>query len=552
VAGEGVTRREAFVLAAVIVVAALLRLPGIGDRGQFDADQGHDMLTLAAFTRDGVVPLLGPKTSVGEFHHGAFYYFLLAPAAAVSDDDPVAVTTWLALLGIGAVAVTWWLARSMAGRLAGALAALILALSPAAIDESTFIWNPNPIPFFAALALAGAWRGRQTGRARWWALAVGAAGAVVQLHVLGLVFFLAIVALNLLELRRNRAAWRGLVGGVAIVAVLFAPLVIHELTTGFLESGLIVDYLASGAGQSRDPAFSVLFTLLRIVGWPIVGLVTDVPIAAGLVLTAFLGLVAWYDVITRGPSRVALWWLMGVLAWSTVALALTAPGLQNVVDGLPNDHYHASLDPVVATLFGVSIAALLGRALDRWRTRRATSPAGSDDDAQGTTPGPDLGLDPAVVRGLAAGALGSLLLVAIVSLEILRIPARDPDGGWAAARTAGERVVGALHGPPVAIVSLPSFKSADGIAFPIYEADRRLPAGASRTSTGIVIVCDRLLESQIGAACGGPAEDRFMFGEKAATPDPDTGVTPSTRSLIDRFDASPRTSISVYLPVVTP
>jgi len=43
-----------------------------------------------------------------------------------------------------------------------------------------------------------------------------------------------------------------------------------------------------------------------------------------------------------------------------------------------------------------------------------------------------------------------------------------------------------------------------------------------------------------------------MFGEGAAVPDPYTGITPSTHSLLDRFDASPRTAISVYLPVVTP
>src|SRR5262249_6861225 len=85
-------RLEGLALAAILVLAALLRLPGLAERGRFDADQGGDMATLAAFTRDGDVPLLGPKTSVGEFHHGAFYYFLLAPAAAVSDDDPVAVT----------------------------------------------------------------------------------------------------------------------------------------------------------------------------------------------------------------------------------------------------------------------------------------------------------------------------------------------------------------------------------------------------------------------------------------------------------------------------
>jgi 4-amino-4-deoxy-L-arabinose transferase-like glycosyltransferase len=522
----------------VLVAAALLRLPGLAERGTFDSDQGHDMLTLAALTREGDVPLLGPKTSVGEFHHGAFYYFLLAPAAAISDDDPVVVTGWLALLGIAAVALTWWLGRSIGGSVAAFLAGLFLAVSPAAIEESTFIWNPNPIPFFAALALAAAWRGRETGRGRWWALAVGAAGAVVQLHVLGLVFFVAIFALALLELRRNRAVWRGIVGGLAIVALLFTPLLIHELNTGFLETRLILDYFASGGAQNHDPLSALLFTLLRIVGWPIVGLVTDVPSVAALVLAALIGLVTWRVLAARGEQRIALTWLVGLLAWSTVALAFAAPGLQTVVAGLPNDHYHASLDPVVAILFGSSIAALIQRGIDALRARRATGAVAA--------------ADPAVTRGAVAGAIGVVLLVGVLGIQVSRFPAPDTNGGWAAAQGAGARIVDHLHGPPAAIVSLPSFKSADGIAFPINQAIRRLPAGSTSTSTGIVIVCDRLLESQIGAKCGGPAEDRFMFGEGAAIPDPYTGITPSTRSLLDRFDASPRTAISVYLPVVTP
>ncbi len=68
-------------------------------RGAWDADQGHDMLVLRALVHDGEVPLLGPPTSIGTFHHGAAYYYLLAPAAFVSDADPVAVTGELALLG---------------------------------------------------------------------------------------------------------------------------------------------------------------------------------------------------------------------------------------------------------------------------------------------------------------------------------------------------------------------------------------------------------------------------------------------------------------------
>ena len=34
-----------------------------------------------------------------------------------------------------------------------------MAVSAAAVDESTFIWNPNLIALSSAIALAGAWRG---------------------------------------------------------------------------------------------------------------------------------------------------------------------------------------------------------------------------------------------------------------------------------------------------------------------------------------------------------------------------------------------------------
>ncbi len=55
------------------VLAALLRLPNLATRGTWDGDQGHDMLILRAFVRDGTIPLLGPPTSLGDVHHGAFY-----------------------------------------------------------------------------------------------------------------------------------------------------------------------------------------------------------------------------------------------------------------------------------------------------------------------------------------------------------------------------------------------------------------------------------------------------------------------------------------------
>ena len=144
------------------------------------------MLVLRDWVQNGVVPLLGPPTSIGDVHHGALYYYLLAPAAFLTGgDSPLAVVSVIALAGIAAVAVTWWLARSIAGPVAGLVAGLLLAVSTSAVDGSTFIWNPNLIALSSAVALAGAWQAWRTQRPWWWLVAALGTAVTVQCHVLG-------------------------------------------------------------------------------------------------------------------------------------------------------------------------------------------------------------------------------------------------------------------------------------------------------------------------------------------------------------------------------
>ena len=517
------TRFDRLALTASVAVAALLRIPGLDARGRFDADQGHDMLTLLTFTRDGVVPLLGPRTSVGEFHHGALYYFLLAPSAAISNADPVAVTAFLALLGIATVALTWWLGRAIGGSLAGAIAGLLLAVSPAAIEESTFIWNPNPIGFFAILALVAAWRARSGGHGAWWAFALAAAGAVVQLHVLGIVFFVAILALVLLELRRDRAVAAPLLGGLVVVALLFVPLLAHELQSDFSETKAVLDYLRGGDEPlAANPLVAILFTMLRVVGWPFVGLVTDVPVAAAVFLTVTLGCAVLALRLVQPPRVSAIRWLLAILAWSTLALAFAAPSLQRVVPGLPNDHYHAFLDPVVVLLVAIPLGILFGRSIAAWRSSRQP------------------------VSAVGAGA-AALAVVLIFTMSLLRNPPHlDPDGGWPAMRDAGERVVATASGRMIYLFGVPEFKLSDAIGFPIVRAGGRLAGPLAfdlipAIPEGVVVIaCDRLFETAIGAPCGGPAEDAYLRGVG-------DGIWAST-PLLERFPASRRTWISVYSP----
>jgi len=498
-------RRDPVVLFGLLLLATLARFAFLASRGTWDADQGHDMLVLDAFIHRGALPLLGPPTSIGTFHHGALYYYLLAPAAALTGADPVGVVAFIAAGGVAAVGVTWWLARAIGGRAAGFTAGLLMAVSAAAIDESTFIWNPNLIALSSAVALAATWRAWNSRRPAWWVAALVAVGVTMQCHVLGIVL-LPIVAVPLIMAARQEAsrarragiARAGLIG-VALIALMYVPLAIHEVQHDFSETRAILAYVASGGEPATlDPVSRLLVVGLRVLAWPLTGLVTDAPEAAILAAIAVIAILAWRS-RAADPEGRAVRWLGAGIAWSVVALFVAAGGLTSVVPGLPNDHYHAFLDPIVFVTAGLGAAALA-------RRRDPLGPA------------------------LAIGAV-----VAVAAFNLARWPPPiAPDGGWPAVEAAATRIVRTTGDRSIALFSVPTFKSADGLAFPLVH--QGAVVGPLGSGSALVVVCDRLFESVVGAPCGGAAEEATL------------GPTDATLRLADRFDASSRTSVSVYLP----
>jgi hypothetical protein len=524
-------RGELVAWLAVLAVAAILRLPDLAGRGTWDADQGHDMLVLRHLVLDGQIPLLGPPTSIGDFHHGMLYYLLLAPAALASRADPVAVTTWIALGGIVAVATTGWLARSVAGPLAGIVAALLLAVSATAVEESTFIWNPNVIALTSSIALAAAWRAHVTDRARWWVAAGAGAIATMHGHVLGVILTPVIAALLVADwqaarrdpegrARMRRTGWAA-VAWIALAAASYVPLAIHELLNGGSELRALAAFAAGGGGSS---AFAlpvrIVIVLVRVLGWPLGGLITSAPAAALLTTALLVGIVVWLGWLGRAAAdertRFAARWLGLGLAWAILALAVVAPSLATVVPGLPNDHYHAFADPMVVALVGIGLAAVAHLALARHGSSRM------------------LGL-----AGVAA------IVVAIGGFNLAtQPPATAPDGGWRAADAAARRVIAVAGGGPLILASLPTFKSDEAMRMPLEAAGLDVagrPSAAPTTSTdrAIVILCDQLFRDAIGSDCGGPAETDDLEA---------SGAGPAGADLLDRFEAAPGRWVSIYRP----
>ena len=521
----------ALVPIGLVVIAAILRLPSLATRGTWDADQGHDMLVLRALVRDGAIPLLGPPTSIGDVHHGALYYYLLSPAAFLTGgDSPFAVALLIALAGIAAVLVTWWLARSIGGPVAGFVAGLAMAVSASAVDESTFIWNPNLIALSSSIALAGAWYAWTTQRRRGWLLAAVGTAVTMQCHVLGITLLPVIGAVLVADARRRppgperRGVWWAGLAGLAIIAASFLPLVVHELTNDFSEVNAALDYLrAGGEPGALGPLARFLVIAARVVSWPATGLLTDAGWVAVVAVAVVIAMAIWSGRFGTVRERQAARWLGLGLLWTAVALTVISPSLATIVPDLPNDHYHAFADPMVFTLLGLGAGAL-------WRAGRGNVAADEQSGASASRR-----------KALPVGPVVAIVgVVALLAWNLAhQPPGVHPDGGFPAAEVAAARIQAAAGGDVITLVSLPDFKSTEAYGYPLIRAGARV-RGASgddpvATEGTLVVICDSRFEVAIGAPCGGPAEATVAPADRFGQP-------------IDRFVAAPGRTISIYRP----
>jgi hypothetical protein len=540
---------ELLAFAAIVLLAAALRFVDLPTRGTWDADQGHDMLVLRDFVEGRAIPLLGPPTSIGDFHHGVLYYLILAPAALLSASDPLAVTAWIALGGVAAVAVTGWLGRAIGGSVAGLISALLLATSASAVEESVFIWNPNVIALSSAVALAAAWQAWRTRRPGWWVAAGVAAVVTMHAHVLGVILTPVVAGLLVADARRRRAPGshatsairatsgvrRAALVWAGLLALSYVPLLVHELGSGGSELRAAVAFLTGGEGGGSAALPSRLsIVAIRVLSWPLAGLITAAPVVAfgSAVLVVALGV--WRGWLASRPrlrsgnpandmplpeETVGMRWLTLGLAWSVLALALAASSLATVVPGLPNDHYHAFADPIVVVIVGVGVAGLIRSA-------------GRASPAEGRRVGAA-----AASRG-ASAAIAGVILVGLVGWNLEHQPAaRVADGGWPAADEAALRVIGTTGDGPLVLASVPAFKSDEALRFPLARRGLAIaPRGATASdATSLVVLCDQLFVSVTGASCGGPAEDALVTGSGGAT-----------MSAVDRFEAAPGRWMSIY------
>ena len=355
-----------------------MRLPDLATRGHVGCRPGprHARPARASGPGRRRARSSDQPTSIGDVHHGAL---LLLPPGPVprpltGGDSPLAVTCadracsgsppWASRGG--------WRARS-AGRSAGIVArAPDGGLGRPRSTSRRFIWNPNLIALTSAIAprrcLAGlvdragplvAPGGGRDARSRCSATSLG----VTLLPVIG--------ALFVADARRHApgdergAVVRAGLAGLAIVALVYVPLVVHELTTDFAEVPRPWSTCRAGGEVCGPPA-------------------RDAPPGRGHPRRVVAADRADHRLARGGrgvlrrrrqdrrlamagadpAERTAVRWLGLGLLWSgRLPDAWPRRASRSSIPGLPNDHYHAFADRWSSSWSGSASPAA-------WRTWR--------------------------------------------------------------------------------------------------------------------------------------------------------------------------------------
>jgi len=216
----------------ILILASFLRLYRIADYATFLGDEGRDALVVKRMIVDHKFTLLGPSTSIGNLYLGPVYYYFMLLPLWLARLDPVGPAIMVAVFGVATVYLIFKLGNEFFGSPTGLIAASLYSVSWPIISHSRFSWNPNPTPFFAALAVYALLKLLKSDRG-FWIIVVGfCLGVCTQLHYISWLFVISSLVTILFLRPRISGKWYILGAGAFLIPIL--PLLFFEVRHHFI------------------------------------------------------------------------------------------------------------------------------------------------------------------------------------------------------------------------------------------------------------------------------------------------------------------------------
>jgi len=170
----------------LLVLTTILYLVALGSHGLLDPDEGRYSEIPREMIESG--DYLTPRLNyVAYFEKPVLHYWLTALSFKVMGQNEFAARFWPAILALGGVLVTYWLANRMNGPRAAFLSAWVLATSLVYFAIGQINITDMPLAFFITLSLAGFWMGQRKDRRFFLLFYAGMALATLTKGLIGVV-----------------------------------------------------------------------------------------------------------------------------------------------------------------------------------------------------------------------------------------------------------------------------------------------------------------------------------------------------------------------------
>jgi 4-amino-4-deoxy-L-arabinose transferase-like glycosyltransferase len=263
-------------VALCVIVACLLYLPRLGEPALWEPDEGR----YAEIAREMVISgdYVTPRDDwVRYLEKPPLVYWTTAAAIRLLGRNETAVRLPIAFASIAQIVIVQVLAETMFGPLAGAAAAMCLALSPLFFGFSRFLTLDPMLAMFVTAALASfyaAARRRNLGAGRNWLLmaAIFVAPGILTKGPVALLLVVSVAAaFMLIEGRGRELAQVPWISGGLIVAAIDLPwfAVVSWRNPGFLRFFFVHEHLQRYA-QSTEHLWGPYFFVVVVTAgmWP--------------------------------------------------------------------------------------------------------------------------------------------------------------------------------------------------------------------------------------------------------------------------------------------
>lgn len=349
-------RFEIIFIVCLILIAAFFRLYRIDEYMTFLGDEGRDAIVIKKILVNHDFPLLGAPTSVGNMYNGPLYYYMMAASMAVWWMNPVAAAAMVALIGVGAVGLVYYLARVWFGKQAAIISATLYSLSPVNIIYSRSSWNPNPAPFFALLGIIGLYKSRQSKNYLWMILTGGALAFAVQMHLLALILapIYGLIWLNELweksrEKKEGKNFWKGTLLAIIAFLILMSPMAIYDFKYNYQNYRAFTTFFFGDRATTIN--LNPFNTLERVVPIYSDNLINRYIAGGNYWLMFLVSIIVLIPVIAffynLKVKKKLNWPFFALNTWLIGGVMGLALYKQNIYD-----HYSSFLNPAVFLLFG--------------------------------------------------------------------------------------------------------------------------------------------------------------------------------------------------------